>query len=310
MQHEGRTVTRRSFREFFGAEQIELNADFSAWHGADVALATGWQTVARVLLLHDVASRAYLVQDHEPDFYATSAESLWAAQTYREDLHCVAASAWLAELLRERYGASSTHFDLAVDHGLYRPERRALRSLRRWPAQRSGRLLCARDHPATSGAAGVDGLGRAPPQAAGRRDRPLRRRPAARRAIPASQRRRPRFRAPCRALPRSDGRHRPLTHQPLARRARDDGLRAAVRGARERIDAEDLRRETASQRLLPQTRSPSARRCRSCSRTQRARANASARGIELMAERTWEHAAAQVEHGLRVALGTGARPAR
>ena len=115
-------MTRRSFREFFGAEQIELNGDFSAWQGADVALATGWQTVARVLLLRDVASRAYLVQDHEPDFYATSAESLWAAQTYREDLYCVAASAWLAELLRERYGASSTHFDLAVDHALYRAD--------------------------------------------------------------------------------------------------------------------------------------------------------------------------------------------
>jgi glycosyltransferase involved in cell wall biosynthesis len=112
---------RRGFVEMFGAEGIELHSDFTGWQGADVALATGWQTVARVLLLEGVHARAYLVQDHEPDFYPASAESLWAAETYQQGLHCIAASEWLATLLRERYGASATHFDLAVDHGLYAP---------------------------------------------------------------------------------------------------------------------------------------------------------------------------------------------
>jgi glycosyltransferase involved in cell wall biosynthesis len=118
---------RRSFGEMFDAEGIELHGDFTDWQGADVTLATGWQTVARVLLLSGVHARAYLVQDHEPDFYPASAESLWAERTYRQGLHCIAASEWLAALLRERYGASTTHFDLAVDHDVYAPEPAAQR---------------------------------------------------------------------------------------------------------------------------------------------------------------------------------------
>jgi glycosyltransferase involved in cell wall biosynthesis len=112
-------VTQRSFAEFFRADGLPLHTDFGAWNGADVALATGWQTVARALLLEGVGARAYLVQDHEPDFYGASAERLFAEETYRQGLHCIAASAWLAGLLRERYGASASHFDLAVDHSIY-----------------------------------------------------------------------------------------------------------------------------------------------------------------------------------------------
>ncbi len=114
-------LTRRSFAEFFGASQLELWTDFETWDGADVVMATGWQTVARTLLLPGCSARAYLVQDHEPEFNPTSAESLWAADTYRRGLHCVAASPWLEGLLRERYGASASHFDLALDHDLYVP---------------------------------------------------------------------------------------------------------------------------------------------------------------------------------------------
>jgi glycosyltransferase involved in cell wall biosynthesis len=120
-------LTKRSFAEFFDAGSLELHTDLREWQGADVALATGWQTVARTLLLTRCAARAYLVQDHEPDFYPVSAEALWAQESYRQGLHCVAASPWLAELLRGRYGASAGHLDLAVDRDLYRPsgERRS-----------------------------------------------------------------------------------------------------------------------------------------------------------------------------------------
>lgn len=113
-------ATRRSFAEFFGAEGLELHTGLSGWQGADVVLATGWQTVARALLLARCKARAYLVQDHEPDFHGASAQAIWAAQTYRQGLHCIAASPWLAGLLRSRYGASASHFDLAVDHAIYR----------------------------------------------------------------------------------------------------------------------------------------------------------------------------------------------
>ncbi|HEX5309227.1 MAG TPA: glycosyltransferase family 4 protein [Solirubrobacteraceae bacterium] len=111
--------TQRAFEQFFAADGLRLDRDLGAWKGADVVLATGWQTVARALLLPGAGARAYLVQDHEPDFYGASAEALWAAQTYRMGLRCIAASPWLAELLRSRYGAAASHFDLAVDHDLY-----------------------------------------------------------------------------------------------------------------------------------------------------------------------------------------------
>jgi O-antigen biosynthesis protein len=109
------------FREFFDAGELSLAAGFDRWQGADMVLATGWQTVARVLMLPGAGARAYLVQDHEPDFYAASAESLWAQWTYRQGLHAIAASPWLAKLLQERYECSSTSFDLALDHAVYRP---------------------------------------------------------------------------------------------------------------------------------------------------------------------------------------------
>ncbi len=117
-------VTRRSFARFFDAEQVQLNVGLDGWQGADVVMATGWQTVARALLLPECRARAYLVQDHEPDFYGASAEAMWARDSYRRGLHCIAASPWLAELLRSGYGASATHFDLAVDHAAYRPSGR------------------------------------------------------------------------------------------------------------------------------------------------------------------------------------------
>jgi O-antigen biosynthesis protein len=111
--------TARHFEAFFGWP--DLRAGFDGWAGCDVAVATGWQTVHRVLRLHDARGRAYLVQDHEPEFYATSSSRAWAEATYGLGLHCIAASRWLAALLRERHGASASHFDLAVDHDVYRP---------------------------------------------------------------------------------------------------------------------------------------------------------------------------------------------
>ncbi len=121
---ESSATTRRSFGEFFDAPDFEVHTDFRAWTGADVVLATGWQTVPRALLLTGARARAYLVQDHEPEFYGTSAETLFAQWTYRQGLYCIAASPWLADVLRTRYQASACHFDLGVDHAVYRPSGR------------------------------------------------------------------------------------------------------------------------------------------------------------------------------------------
>ncbi len=125
--HEGRhateteTTTARLFAEFFGPVAGPLHAGFKEWTGADVIVATGWQTVPSVLRLPGAAARAYLVQDHEPEFYGTSAEHEWATWSYGQGLHAIAASAWLAQVIHDRYGAPVSAFDLGVDHSIYRP---------------------------------------------------------------------------------------------------------------------------------------------------------------------------------------------
>jgi glycosyltransferase involved in cell wall biosynthesis len=105
----------------FAPVQAPVFKGFADWYGADVAVATGWETVHPVLLLPHCRARAYLVNDHEPEFFATSAERLWAEDTYRRDLYCISASRWLCELLADRYGAPGTWFRLGVDHDTYRP---------------------------------------------------------------------------------------------------------------------------------------------------------------------------------------------
>ena len=107
-------------RDWFGGMQGPVQRGFEDWTGADVAVATGWQTVHRTLLLDGCAARAYLVQDHEPEFFGTSAERMWAEDTYRLGLHCVTAGEWLAGLVTQRYGATTSWFDLGVDRSVYR----------------------------------------------------------------------------------------------------------------------------------------------------------------------------------------------
>ncbi len=112
---------RSEIREFFAPFEGPVYKGFEGWQGADVAIATGWQTVHAMLTLDHCRARAYLVNDHEPEFYAASIEQLLAEDTYRYDLHCVAASPWLRDLLIERYGASADAFQLGVDDATYRP---------------------------------------------------------------------------------------------------------------------------------------------------------------------------------------------
>jgi glycosyltransferase involved in cell wall biosynthesis len=108
------------WREFFGPLRGDVRLGLDAWTGADVALATGWQTVPSVLRLAGTAARAYLVLDHEPEFYATSAERTWAEWTYGQGLHCIAGSSWLAGVLDVRYGARASSFEFGVDQEHYR----------------------------------------------------------------------------------------------------------------------------------------------------------------------------------------------
>jgi O-antigen biosynthesis protein len=114
-------VLRHDINEFFASFNGPVYKGFHSWQGADVAIATGWQTVHATLTLDNCRTRAYIVNDHEPDFYGESIERVMAADTYRYDLHCIAASPWLRDLLVERYGTSAGAFQLGVDHQIYQP---------------------------------------------------------------------------------------------------------------------------------------------------------------------------------------------
>jgi O-antigen biosynthesis protein len=114
-------VLRRRIVEEFAPVRAPVFKGFDEWYGADVVVATGWETTYPVMLLEDCRARAYLVHDHEPEFFATSAESLWAERTYSFDLFPISGSTWLRDLLEERYGRRGTWFRFGVDHDVYRP---------------------------------------------------------------------------------------------------------------------------------------------------------------------------------------------
>ena len=120
-RHEAAAVMRRNVVEHFAPIEAPLYKGFDDWYGADVAVATGWQTVFPLLEQRGVRARAYLINDHEPEFYSTSVESVWAAETYRQGMHGIAGSPWLRDLYVERYGGSAGTFQYGVDHDVYHP---------------------------------------------------------------------------------------------------------------------------------------------------------------------------------------------
>jgi glycosyltransferase involved in cell wall biosynthesis/GT2 family glycosyltransferase len=113
-------LRHRIVTEFARVEAPVLRG-FDEWHGADVVLATGWETVHPALLRESCRARAYLVQDHEPDFFQKSAKRLWAEETYSLGLYAICAGHWLRDLLARRYGTEGSWFRLGVDHRTYRP---------------------------------------------------------------------------------------------------------------------------------------------------------------------------------------------
>jgi glycosyltransferase involved in cell wall biosynthesis len=107
--------------EWYGGMEGPVGYGLDGFAGSDVVVATGWQTVHPVLMLEGCKARAYLVQDHEPEFLPESAERIWADQTYRLGLHCITAGRWLRDLVTQNYGATASWFALGVDHEVYAP---------------------------------------------------------------------------------------------------------------------------------------------------------------------------------------------
>ena len=119
--HEWPAVLRRRVVEEFAPLAAPVFKGFEHWYGADVVVATGWETAYPVMLLPGCPARAYLIHDHESEFFGTSAEALWAERTYSFDLYPIAGGAWLRDLLAEQYGRHGSWFRFGVDHGIYRP---------------------------------------------------------------------------------------------------------------------------------------------------------------------------------------------
>jgi glycosyltransferase involved in cell wall biosynthesis len=115
-------VNRREIVKYFVPVEAGVFRGFEDWHGADVAIATGWQTAYPLRELDSCKLKAYLVQDFEPDFYPASAERMWAEETYRMGYPASAASSWLRDLLRTDYGAQAESFELGVDFDVYRQQ--------------------------------------------------------------------------------------------------------------------------------------------------------------------------------------------
>jgi glycosyltransferase involved in cell wall biosynthesis len=114
-------VLRRRVVEEFAPIAAPVFKGFDDWYGADVVVATGWETAYPVMLLPGCRARAYLIHDHESEFFATSAESLWAERTYSFDLYPITGGVWLRDLLAQSYGRHGSWFRFGVDHGIYRP---------------------------------------------------------------------------------------------------------------------------------------------------------------------------------------------
>jgi glycosyltransferase involved in cell wall biosynthesis len=119
--HDGAAVLRKEIRYAFAPVNAPVFREFDAWYGADVVVATGWQTVYPVLELDQVRARAYLINDHEPEFFPTSVESELARMTYGLGLYGIAGSPWLRDLYIKRYGGRAGSFQYGVDQDVYFP---------------------------------------------------------------------------------------------------------------------------------------------------------------------------------------------
>jgi glycosyltransferase involved in cell wall biosynthesis len=118
---DGPAVLRHDIVENFARVKAPVFKEFGDWFGADVVVATGWQTVYPVLELTGCRARAYLINDHEPEFFATSVDAEWAERSYGLGLYGIAGSPWLRDLYVNRYGGTAGTFQYGVDGDVYTP---------------------------------------------------------------------------------------------------------------------------------------------------------------------------------------------
>jgi glycosyltransferase involved in cell wall biosynthesis len=119
MNRKHAAALRKEIVERFIPVEAEVFLGFDDFHGADVAVATNWWTAFPTRDLPGCREKVYLVQDDEPAFYATSAQSIWAEETYWMGYRCVAYTPWMADILERRYGLEARWFECGTDTDTY-----------------------------------------------------------------------------------------------------------------------------------------------------------------------------------------------
>ncbi len=138
----GREVAR--IRRFFPPMEAEIFLGVDRIEQADVVVATAWDTAYVAYQQKNVGARCYLVQDFEPAFFPVGGAYALAENTYRLGFHCMTLGPWLADVLRERYGAIAEPFDQVPDHEVYHPqpsvtrEEQTIAVYSRWVSDRRG----------------------------------------------------------------------------------------------------------------------------------------------------------------------------
>ena len=110
---------REEIRSSFIEVEAPVFRDLERFSGADIAIATEWRTAFPVRDLPGCREKVYLVQDDEPQFYATSSLSIWAEESYRMGYRCIAYTPWMADILRDQWGLEAHPFECGTDTDVY-----------------------------------------------------------------------------------------------------------------------------------------------------------------------------------------------
>jgi O-antigen biosynthesis protein len=110
---------REEIRQHFVKVEAPVFVGLGSFTGADLAIATEWRTAFPLRDLPGCGEKVYLVQDDEPQFYPTGAESIWAEESYRMGYRCIAYTPWMAGILRERWNLEAEYFECGTDTGVY-----------------------------------------------------------------------------------------------------------------------------------------------------------------------------------------------
>ncbi|HET8672487.1 MAG TPA: glycosyltransferase [Thermoleophilaceae bacterium] len=113
------TELREEIREHFIPIEARVFKGLDDFDSADVAIATEWSTAFPARDLPRCHEKVYLVQDDERQFFALSAQSIWATETYRMGYRCIAYTPWMAGILAREYGLETRWFECGTDLETY-----------------------------------------------------------------------------------------------------------------------------------------------------------------------------------------------